>query len=205
VLELRSLSCVRGGRSLFKDVSLGLSPAQLLRVTGINGAGKTSLLRTLCGLMAPASGQVLWQGGDVHQLRDEFNRQLIYAGHAAALKDELSALENLVAAAQLGGHAVSASAAKAALVQAGLSGRERLPARNLSQGQRRRVALARLALDGSAKLWILDEPFNALDTAATDWLLGLITAHLTRGGLVVLTSHQAVALPESAQQVVLAL
>lgn len=205
MLELRSLSCVRGGRNLFKDVSLGLSVGQLLRVTGMNGAGKTSLLRTLCGLMAPASGQVLWQGADVHRLRDEFNRQMIYVGHAAALKDELSASENLMAAALLGGHSVSAASAKAALAQAGLSGRERLPARNLSQGQRRRVALARLALKSSAALWVLDEPFNALDTAATDWLLGLITAHLTGGGLVVLTSHQPVALPESVQQVVLAL
>jgi heme exporter protein A len=205
VLELRSLACVRGGRNLFKDVSLNLSAGQLLRVTGMNGAGKTSLLRTLCGLMAPASGQVFWQGTDVHRMRDEFNRQLIYVGHAAALKDELSASENLIAAARLGGHAVAAATAKAALAQAGLSGRERLPTRNLSQGQRRRVALARLALKSSASLWILDEPFNALDTAATEWLLGLITAHLTDGGLVVLTSHQPVALPESAQQVVLAL
>ena len=190
---------------MFKDVSLSLIAGQLLRVTGMNGAGKTSLLRTLCGLMAPASGKVFWQGADVHRMRDEFNRQLIYVGHAAALKDELSASENLIAAALLGGHAVGAAAAKAALAQAGLIGRERLPARNLSQGQRRRVALARLALKSSQNLWILDEPFNALDTAATDWLLGLITAHLVSGGVAVLTSHQTVALPESVQQVMLAL
>jgi len=182
-----------------------VADSQLLRVTGKNGAGKTSLLRTLCGLMAPAAGQVRWNGVDVQRLRDEFNRQLIYVGHAAALKDELSASENLVAAAQLSGHAVSAEVAKAALAQAGLSGRERVLARNLSQGQRRRVALARLAVNNFAKLWILDEPFNALDTSATEWLLGLINNHLARGGMVVLTSHQTVALPESNLQVVLAL
>jgi len=205
VLELHSLACVRGGRSLYKDVSLNVADSQLLRVTGKNGAGKTSLLRTLCGLMAPAAGQVRWNGVDVQRLRDEFNRQLIYVGHAAALKDELSASENLVAAAQLSGHAVSAEVAKAALAQAGLSGRERVLARNLSQGQRRRVALARLAVNNFAKLWILDEPFNALDTSATEWLLGLINNHLARGGMVVLTSHQTVALPESNLQVMLAL
>jgi heme exporter protein A len=210
MLELKSVACTRGGRRLFEGVSMRLSPGQLLRVTGMNGAGKTSLLRTVCGLMAPSEGQVLWQGDDAHRLRDEFNRQLIYVGHAAALKDDLSATENLQASSALGGSSVSASAAQQALAQAGLKGRERLPARNLSQGQRRRVALARLALErptsgSAATLWILDEPFNALDTAATEWLLGLISRHLTQGGMVVLTSHQPVALPESVQQVVLEL
>ncbi len=205
MLELKSVACTRGGRKLFEGVSLRLSAGQLLRVTGVNGAGKTSLLRTLCGLMAPSEGQVLWQGADAHKLRDEYNRQLIYVGHAAALKDDLSATENLQTSSVLGGATVTASTAQRALAQAGLKGRERVPARNLSQGQRRRVALARLALGGAATLWILDEPFNALDVAATDWLLGLVTQHLTEGGMVVLTSHQPVALPDSVQQVVLAL
>lgn len=205
MLELKSVACQRGGRQLFESLTLNLAAGQLLRVTGMNGAGKTSLLRTLCGLMAPSKGQVLWRGTDVHKLRDEFNRQLVYVGHAAALKDDLSATENLIAASVLGGSAVTASTAQRALAQAGLKGRERVPTRNLSQGQRRRVALARLALGAAAAVWVLDEPFNALDTAATDWLLGLITGHLACGGMVVLTSHQPVALPESVQQVVLAL
>ena len=205
MLELQAVACVRGGRTLFSDVNLALQPGQLLRVSGVNGAGKTSLLRMLCGLLAPAQGRVLWQGQAIASLRDEFNRQLVYVGHAAALKDDLSALENLQTAGVLGGSVSTDSDALAALAQAGLRGRERVPARILSQGQRRRVALARLELGGASKLWVLDEPFNALDNAATAWLLALVTAQLARGGVVVLTSHQAVALADAVQAVTLAL
>ena len=205
MLELQAVACVRGGRTLFSDVNLALQPGQLLRVSGVNGAGKTSLLRMLCGLLAPAQGRVLWQGQPIASLRDEFNRQLVYVGHAAALKDDLSALENLQTAGVLGGSVSTDSDALAALAQAGLRGRERVPARTLSQGQRRRVALARLELSGASKLWVLDEPFNALDNAATAWLLALLSAQLARGGVVVLTSHQAVALADAVQQVTLAL
>ncbi len=205
MLELHAVACVRGGRTLFSDVNLALQPGELLRVSGVNGAGKTSLLRMLCGLLAPAQGRVLWQGQPIASLRDEFNRQLVYVGHAAALKDELSALENLQTAGVLGGVVSTDSDALAALAQAGLRGRERVPARTLSQGQRRRVALARLELSSAAKLWVLDEPFNALDNAATAWLLALVSAQLARGGVVVLTSHQAVALADEVQAVTLAL
>ena len=205
MLELQAVACVRGGRTLFSDVNMALQPGQLLRVSGVNGAGKTSLLRMLCGLLAPAQGRVLWQGQPIASLRDEFNRQLVYVGHAAALKDDLSALENLQTAGVLGGSVSTDSDALAALAQAGLRGRERVPARILSQGQRRRVALARLELSSAAPLWVLDEPFNALDSAATAWLLALVSAQLARGGVVVLTSHQAVALADEVQPVTLAL
>ena len=204
LLEVRDLACVRGRRRLFRGLNATLSPGQLLRVTGANGAGKTSLLRMLCGLMAPAQGRVLWQGQELQRVRDSFHRQLIYLGHAAALKDDLTPLENLRVAARLGGDAPDEAAALQALAGAGLSGREHLPARVLSQGQRRRAALARLPL-AAARLWVLDEPFNALDTAATAWLLGLIEGHLERGGMVVLTSHQPVGLHERWQQCCLAL
>ena len=205
MLELQGLACARGGRSLFSGVDLTLQPGQLLRVGGVNGAGKTSLLRVLCGLLAPAQGQVRWGGQNIVGLRDEFNRQLVYIGHAAALKDDLSALENLQAACVLGGHHCSDGEALGALAQAGLRGRERVAARTLSQGQRRRVALARLELAASARLWVLDEPVNALDSAATAWLLALISAQLQRGGMVVLTSHQSVALSDALPQVTLSL
>ena len=203
-LELRDLACVRGRRRLFRGLNATLAPGQLLRVSGANGAGKTSLLRMLCGLLAPAHGQVLWHGQDLKRVRDSFHRQLIYLGHAAALKDDLTPLENLRVAARLGGDAPDEAAARQALVAAGLGGREHLASRSLSQGQRRRAALARLPL-GSARLWVLDEPFNALDTAATGWLLGLIEGHLQRAGMVVLTSHQPVGLSAQCQQCSLAL
>lgn len=204
-LELRDLACRRGNRLLFKQVSSAVRAGELLRVQGANGAGKTSLLRMICGLASPAAGQVLWQGRQVGGLREEYGRELAYLGHAPALKDELSALENLEAAAMFGGRRASTAEVKAALGAAGLSGREHLPARVLSQGQRRRAGLARLALPSAAALWVLDEPFNALDTHATGWLLGLLSAQLARGGIVVLTSHQPVALDPQLPQVTVSL
>jgi heme exporter protein A len=204
-LELRQLECVRGRRSLFKGLDLKVPPGRLLRLQGANGAGKTSLLRILCGLLAPAHGEVLWRGQRIGTLREEFGKELIYLGHAAALKDDLSALENLQATSVLGGRAVGAAQAAAALGEAGLRGRERAPARVLSQGQRKRVALARLVLGGDAPLWVLDEPFNALDVTATAWLVGLIAAQVRRGGIVVLTSHQSVVFDDALPQVALQL
>ena len=205
VLELAGLEGVRGGRRLFADLRLGVPPGGLLRVQGANGSGKTSLLRMICGLLAPATGEVRWRGQAITGLREEFNRELVYIGHAAALKDELTPVENLEAAGALGGMTVSRRDAALALNAAGLRGRERVPARALSQGQRKRVALARLALPAPPGLWVLDEPFNALDTAATGWLLDLITSRLAAGGIVVLTSHQPVALEGAAAQQVLSL
>ena len=189
-LRLEDLTCTRGNRQLFSGLSVEVEPGQLLRVRGANGAGKTSLLRMLCGLLLPSNGQVLWRGRPLAAEREKFGEDLVYVGHAAALKDELSPIENLLDACALGGHAPTTLAAMAALQGAGLRGHERTPARRLSQGQRRRSALARLAVNHKASLWILDEPFNALDTAANAWLTGLIEAHLMGNGIVVLTSHQ---------------
>ena len=189
-LELDNLACTRGSRQLFGGLSLTVKPGDLLRVRGANGAGKTSLLRMLCGLLLPTNGQVLWCGKPLGVQRDTMGQDLMYLGHAAALKDELSPLENLFDACALGGHIPTLPAALAALEGAGLRSHARTPARRLSQGQRRRSALARLALSQHAPLWILDEPFNALDIAANAWLTGLIEGHLKNAGMVVLTSHQ---------------
>ena len=189
-LELDNLVCIRGSRQLFGGLSLTVKPGDLLRVRGVNGAGKTSLLRMLCGLLLPTNGQVLWCGKPLGLQRDRLGQDLMYLGHAAALKDELSPVENLFDACALGGHIPTLPAALAALEGAGLRSHARTPARRLSQGQRRRSALARLALSQNAPLWILDEPFNALDIAANAWLTGLIEGHLKNAGVVVLTSHQ---------------
>ncbi len=203
-IELRDLACVRGRRTLFQGLQWRLAPGQLLRVAGANGAGKTSLLRMLCGLLEPSQGSVWWRGEPLAAQREALHRELLYIGHAAALKDDLSALENLRASECIGGRWCSPAAARQALAEAGLRGREHLPVRHLSQGQRRRAALARLPLSAAA-LWVLDEPFNALDTAASTWLCGLLAAQVARGGLVVLTSHQDLALSADVPQQVLTL
>jgi heme exporter protein A len=205
VLTARDLEARRGRRVLYDGLSLAAAPGQLLRVTGANGAGKTTLLRQLVGLSEPSAGAVEWHGRPIGPQRDEFHRTLVYLGHAAALKDDLSALENLRSLCALGGNDVGDTAARAALAAAGLQGRERRPARILSQGQRRRVALARLALAGARALWVLDEPFNTLDSAAGDWLGGLVRDQLATGGIVVLTSHQPVPVHAAAGTVELAL
>jgi heme exporter protein A len=192
VLEASGLVCVRGDRPLFSDLAFALQAGEALYVTGANGAGKTSLLRTLCGLSAPAEGDVCWCGESIFSLREEFFGHLLYLGHAAALKDELTATENLVIGATLAGHAVAVDTARNALQELGLRGREDLPARVLSQGQRRRVNLARLMLPGTPRLWVLDEPFNALDVRAVAQLTGIIGGHLAAGGMAVYTTHQEV-------------
>lgn len=204
-LELLCVSCVRGTRRLFDNVDAVIPSGQLLRVQGANGTGKTSLLRTLCGLSTPDRGEVRWNGQALASQRDDFHRDLIYIGHAAALKDDLSALENLLAACLLGGQRPATPDLMQALATAGLRQREHLSARSLSQGQRRRAALARLLLEPSPLLWVLDEPFNALDAAASDWLTGVLAHHLRRGGIVVLTSHQPVAMDAAVLQVTLTL
>jgi heme exporter protein A len=199
MLELRRLVCARGNAASRQPRNLVLDRGGLLYVKGDNGSGKSSLLRTLCGLLAPAAGAILWRGEPIADLRQAYWRDLFYLGHAAALKEDLSVLENVQAAALLAGLALPKSTALGALHEVGLRDRAHAPARILSQGQRRRVALARLALDDAPPLWILDEPFVALDGAAGTWLQGRLTAHLAGGGLVVLTSHQPVGLDMEAR------
>jgi heme exporter protein A len=197
MLQAESLACERGGRLLFKSLEFALSPGTLLRVAGPNGAGKTSLLRILCGIAHPAAGRVLWSGEDAHALGEEYTRRLLYLGHLSAIKEDLSPRENLRFALRLAGLETPPAALAAALAQLGLAGREDVPARYLSQGQKRRAALARLALAQTLPLWILDEPLAALDLDAIDTVIALVSAQLDAGGIVVLTTHQDVAFAQA--------
>jgi len=190
MLAASALECVRGDRTLFSGVSFALAAGHGLLVQGANGAGKTSLLRILVGLSPPAHGELTWSGQPIRRLGDAYRRELAYCGHPNALKDDLSALENLRAAAALSGRGITPGEARAALARVGVEAAADLPVRNLSQGQKRRTTLARLALDG-AKLWVLDEPLAALDASGVDWLAAILDAHLEGGGLAVVTSHQA--------------
>ena len=194
MLEARELEATRGDATLFTGLGFALQPGALLRVTGANGSGKTSLLRALCGLLMPVAGEVRWNGTNIRVLREEYWKNLAYVGHADALKDDLTVEENLAINCALAGLGISPSQSRAALASFGLAGRERLPARALSQGQRRRAALARLAVSAALPLWILDEPFAALDAAAVERVQRLTGEHLASGGMVVLTSHQEAAI-----------
>lgn len=193
MLQVTNLECTRGDRRLFTGIAFSLEEGELLHLYGHNGSGKTTLMRSICGLIAPTDGVVAWKGRDIRKLRDEFSRDLVYLGHKNGNKDDLTGVENLRVACRLDGVKVSQDEAWDALEKMGLRGHEDLPARVLSQGQQKRVALARLLLS-NAPLWILDEPFVGLDVAAVDLLQSVIREHVARGGMVILTTHQEVPL-----------
>jgi heme exporter protein A len=180
---------VRGDRRLFSGLDLSLSPGTFVQLTGPNGSGKTSLLRIFCGLLAPAEGEVCWQGANIRSLREDYFTAVTYLGHRPGVKDELSAVENLRISNALNGVEVSQQDAFAALERMGLAGRESLPARFLSEGQRRRVALARL-LVCNTRLWLLDEVMTSLDKGAVELVRSLIEEHLNRGGIAIVATHQ---------------
>jgi heme exporter protein A len=201
-LQASQLAYARGNRKLFADLSFEVKAGQALHVAGRNGSGKTSLLRVLCGLAQPLKGTVSWQGRSINQQRDYFHHSLTYIGHGVGLKDDLTAWENVQIGALLAGRACTRTQACDALAQFGLSERAHLPARVLSQGQRRRIVLARLALhagaDSLGRLLVLDEPFVALDQESVSLLANVLTRQLAHGATLVYTTHQPLTLKASA-------
>jgi heme exporter protein A len=196
MLETSGLACERGGLRLFAGLDFRLAPGSLLRVRGPNGAGKTTLLRTLAGLTRPSAGTIRWRGDPIG---DEYRAAMLFLGHAPAVNDELTVQENLQFFARLFG--LENLACGSALDQLEIARLASLPARFLSQGQRKRVALARLALSQAVPLWLLDEPYAALDASGIACVSALCAAHLAGGGMVVLTSHQDVDIAGALEQV----
>ena len=188
-LSANNLAVVRGERMLFDKLNFTLVNGTVLYLQGANGAGKTTLLRTLCGLSQPYAGSVNWNRESISSLAEEYSKNVLYIGHLPGIKEDLTALENLQFSLALLGAEVSNTQATKALSMLGLSKSLSLPTRMLSQGQKRRVVLARLWLQHSP-LWVLDEPFTALDAVATDLVKQKIESFAQAGGIVVMTSHQ---------------
>jgi heme exporter protein A len=191
ILEAIELQCERGHRRLFDRLSFGLDAGRCMHIAGDNGAGKTSLLRILCGLLRPTFGEVRWQGRPIAQVRDEYGADLVYVGHLNGVKDDLTATENLRTWAAMAGLRVDADRLEQALRLLAIERFAQWPAGQLSQGQKRRIGLARLTVARQARAWILDEPFNALDRNGVEILNRLIAERVGSGGAVVLTTHQA--------------
>lgn len=201
LLQAQALEGQRGERTLFRALELQLAPGEVVWLRGRNGRGKTTLLRLLAGLSTPTAGEIHVLGQGVRRAGAELRRALLYIGHHNALKDDLSATEALAFLAATRGLSPTAQSLRDALERLGIASRARAPVRTLSQGQRRRVALARLALADPARVWLLDEPFDALDDQGIAALNGLLAEHAGRGGAALLTSHQELSLREPAPRV----
>jgi len=200
MLTAQGLACLRGDRLLFKNVGFELSAGGLMYVLGENGSGKSSLLRLLCGLLTPEDGEVFWNGKSIKHDAESYQADLIYIGHLNGLKDDLTVLENLEFSTRLVGNMVDNGTILNALTAIGVARCANLPVGVLSQGQKRRVALARLWLTRS-KLWILDEPFAALDAASIAVLAAQLNQHMANGGMTIITTHQDVVIQAQSTQI----
>ena len=189
MLEVINLTCVRGTRLLIRSLNFTATAGELIELRGPNGSGKTSLLRILCGLSSPAAGEVRWNGENIRSLSEEYFGAVAYLAHQNAVKDELSAIENLRISTGVAGNSLNKAQAQEVLERIGLKDRQHLPARVLSAGQRRRLALARL-LTSKATLWILDEVLTSLDDAAVRLAREFMSDHIRDGGMAIVATHQ---------------
>lgn len=187
-LQTVDLACERDWRLLFSQLNLSLNPGQMLQVSGPNGSGKTSLLRLLAGLMQPTAGKILFQGEELSRQRAQMSQNTLWIGHAAGVNGLLTPQENLAWLCALQ-HQATGDQIVQALSLVGLKRFADMPTHSLSAGQQRRVALARLHLPSAPKLWILDEPFTALDRQAVADLEGHLVQHCEQGGMVIFTTH----------------
>ena len=194
MLSVQQLACERGRKRLFSDLNFQLQPGECLHVQGANGAGKTSLLRIVCGLAEALSGKICWRGQDTRIDPGAWRAELVYLGHTPGLKDELSAAENLRFQSQIDGWALSSEQIDGALQRVGLGRQQQVPLRRFSQGQKRRAALARLIARPVA-LWVLDEPLAALDQPAQQLVAHLLAGPVQAGGRALVPSHPPVGGP----------
>ena len=196
-LEIHGLECFRDDRTLFSDLSFRLDPGLALVLEGRNGSGKTSLLRILCGIRLPDAGTITWNGTDIQKLGADYHQHIAWVGHRDGMKLDLTPRENLAMARALG--RPNDITLDAALEKVDLFGFEDVPTRNLSAGQQRRLALARLLVTDTT-LWILDEPFTSLDVHGIKVIEELLESHTAAGGMLAVTSHHAVNLPNTPVQ-----
>ena len=185
-------------RPSISGLSFAIKPGELLHVLGRNGTGKTTLLRTICGLTRPAQGEIRWRQQDIKKLGDDYRTDIAYLGHNDGIQGELTPKENLDFAVSLAATTNSGSINQM-LETIGLAGLNHLPAKVLSQGQKRRLALARLLIL-KKPLWLLDEPFSALDTTSTSLMEGLLREHLAQNGMIIITTHHELKLSNTSIQ-----
>lgn len=202
MLSARNLTCIREERVLFEALNINIAAGDIVQIEGPNGAGKTSLLRIFAGLSLPYDGCIYFQDKNIAQHRESFHQNLLYLGHLSGVKDEMTAQENLEFNLAL--HGLNSSTVETTLAEINLLGFEDALASHLSAGQQRRISLARL-WQSQAKIWILDEPFTAIDKLGVEKLEQLFLQHANNGGCVMLTTHQDLSIPaERVKKVTLA-